>query len=70
MDSVRLMNRTDTKFVFELDLLAKVLDEIKPHYYVLDINDKRMSSYRSLYFDTDDFEFYFEHHNGRQTAIK
>lgn len=70
MDSVQLMNRTDTKFVFELELLGKVLNEIREHYFVLDINNKRMSAYRSLYYDTDDFEFYFEHHNGKTNRNK
>ncbi|MDA7768175.1 polyphosphate polymerase domain-containing protein [bacterium] len=70
MDSVRLMNRTDTKFVFELELLGKVLNEIKEHYFVLDINGARTSAYRSLYFDTEDFEFYFEHHNGKTNRNK
>ena len=41
MDSVQLMNRTDTKFVFELELLGKVLNEIREHYFVLDINKQR-----------------------------
>mgnify|MGYP001488528463 CR=1 FL=1 len=70
MDSVQLMNRTDTKFVFELELLGKVLNEIREYYYVLDINNKRMSAYRSLYYDTNDFEFYFEHHNGKTNRNK
>lgn len=70
MDSVQLMNRTDTKFIFELDLLGKVLNEIREHYFVLDIKGIRMSAYRSLYFDTDDFEFYFEHHNGKTNRNK
>ena len=65
MDEVKLMNRTDTKFVFEYSLLQKVLNEIKDHYYVLNIDGVRLNAYRSLYFDTDDFKFYFDHHNGK-----
>ena len=61
MDEVKLMNRTDTKFVFEYSLLNKLMEEIKAHYYVLDINGIRLNAYRSLYFDTEDFKFYFEH---------
>jgi hypothetical protein len=70
MDEVQLMNRTDTKFVFEYDLLEKVLGEIKEHYFILDINGTRLSAYRSLYFDTDDFKFYHEHHNGKKNRNK
>jgi len=70
MDEVKLMNRTDTKFVFEYSLLEKVMEEIKEHYFVLDINGIRLNAYRSLYFDTDDFKFYFEHHNGKKNRKK
>ena len=70
MDEVKLMNRTDTKFIFEYSLLQKVLNEIKDHYYVLNIDGVRLNAYRSLYFDTDDFKFYFDHHNGKKNRIK
>ena len=70
MDEVKLMNRTDTKFVFEYSLLNKVMEEIKAHYYVLDINGIRLNAYRCLYFDTEDFKFYFEHHNGKKNRNK
>lgn len=70
MDEVKLMNRTDTKFVFEHSLLEKVMEEIKANYYVLDIDGVRLNAYRSLYFDTEDFKFYFEHHNGKKNRNK
>ena len=70
MEEVKLMNRTDTKFVFEYSLLEKVMEEIKAHYYVLDISGVRLNAYRSLYFDTEDFKFYFEHHNGKKNRNK
>ena len=70
MDEVKLMNRTDTKFVFDYSLLEKVMEEIKSHYYVLDIDGVRLNAYRSLYFDTEDFKFYFEHHNGKKNRNK
>jgi len=70
MDEVKLMNRTDTKFVFEYSLLEKAMEEIKAYYHVLDIDGVRLNAYRSLYFDTEDFKFYFEHHNGKKNRNK
>jgi len=70
MDEVKLMNRTDTKFVFEYSLLNKIMEEIKAHYYVLDIDGIRLNAYRCLYFDTEDFKFYFDHHNGKKNRNK
>ena len=49
MDEVKLMNRTDTKFVFEYSLLEKVMEEIKAHYYVLDMDGVRPNAYRLIF---------------------
>ena len=65
MDEVKLMNRTDTKFVFPLSTLHKILPELVDHYRVLEIDGVRLNAYRSLYFDTEDFQFYHQHHNGK-----
>ena len=70
MDSVKLMNRTDTKFVFPLSTLIKILPKLVKHYRVLEINGVRLNAYRSLYFDTEDFQFYHQHHNGKTNRNK
>ena len=57
MDEVTLMNRADTKFVFSITTLLKVIPELSNHYRVLEIKGVRLSAYQSLYFDTDDFRF-------------
>ena len=70
MDSVSLMNRTDTKYVLSYSELASILTEIKDDYRILEINGNRISSYQSLYFDTLELKFYFDHHNGRVDRYK
>lgn len=70
MDRVKLQNRTDTKFVFETDLLPIVLNEIKEYYSILEIKKKRTNSYKTLYFDTEKLESYIQHHNGKANRIK
>jgi len=70
LDSLKLLNRVDTKFVFHLDMLAVILDEVAGNYEVLDIENKRVFQYESLYFDTKEFEHYLAHHNGRPNRIK
>ena len=37
MDTVKLMNRIDTKFMLSLELLPHILDKIRPYYNVLAI---------------------------------
>lgn len=70
MDEVSLMSRVDTKFVFNLDVFMAVLPQLKQHYFLLDINGVRLNAYRSLYFDTDDFQFFQAHHNGKKNRSK
>jgi len=70
MESVALMNRTDTKFVFRADRLPDFLNSIKSEYRILNINDKRASKYETLYFDTPDFKLYKEHHRGKASMYK
>lgn len=70
MDSVSLMKRTDTKFVIHEKQLIEVLETIKDQYKVLQINENRMMTYSSLYFDTEDKKFYNDHHNGKINRTK
>jgi hypothetical protein len=70
MNSVALMKRTDTKFVINNTQLVTVLENIKKEYRVLEINDNRIMSYSSLYFDTAENKFYKDHHNGKNNRTK
>ena len=70
MDSVKLQDRIDTKFMFKDDILASVLNRMKEDYYVLDINGIRFNHYETLYYDTKDFDLYLRHHNGRLNRYK
>jgi hypothetical protein len=70
MDAVKLLNRTDTKFVIPKDLFVRILPLLKENYKVLEIKNKRVAQYKTLYFDTDDFDFYTNHHNGWPNRYK
>ncbi|MFT6845998.1 MAG: hypothetical protein ACJAUV_002200 [Flavobacteriales bacterium] len=70
MDEVRLLNRTDTKFVFNNKHLQEILPFLKDAYSSLEINGKRAAQYRTLYFDTEEFQLYKQHHNGKKNRNK
>lgn len=70
MDSVKLMDRTDTKFTFNRDQLAEVLSLMKPHYRVLEVEGKKISRYKTLYYDTKEYNLYLSHHNGQLNRYK
>ncbi len=70
MDSVKLMNRTDTKFIFNISHYQNVMNEIKDHYRVLEIDGKRISRYETLYYDTSKYDLYKKHHQGKLNRYK
>lgn len=70
MKSVALLNRVDTKFIFHIDELERILKKASAHYSVLEIEERRVSTYRNLYFDTEHLNFYKDHHNGKMNRVK
>ncbi len=70
MDSVALMDRTDTKFVFRQSDLLLFLEEIKSEYRVLEVKGNRISRYETLYYDTNKFDLYLAHQRGKPGRYK
>ena len=70
LDKVKLLDRQDTKFVFNQVQLPLILERIKPLYRILEINNDRIFTYDTTYFDTDDFLFYNQHHNENRKRFK
>ena len=70
MKDIRLMNRTDTKFVTSKDKLVRLLELAQGKYYAQFTNGSRIANYMTTYWDTDDYRFYMEHHNGRAPRQK
>ncbi|MCD6018165.1 MAG: hypothetical protein K0S53_1286 [Bacteroidetes bacterium] len=70
MDGVKLMDRTDTKFLFNIRQLHEILEEAKSFYRILEVEGNRISRYKTLYFDSDNFKLYNEHHAGKLNRYK
>lgn len=70
MSSVKLMNRTDTKFVTTLPMLLRLLDMAREDYYVQEIDGERNMLYDTTYFDTSDFDMYNDHQHGHANRQK
>ena len=64
MSGIKLMNRTDTKFVTTVDRLKLLLMLARDDYHAQDIDGKRIASYYTAYFDTPDNNMYIVHQNG------
>ncbi len=70
MDGVKLMDRTDSKFILAFDNLIPVLKNLSDQYRILTINKLRVFNYRTDYFDTPELSMYTDHHNGKLNRFK
>lgn len=70
MDGVRLMNRCDTKFVLPLHQLAEVMQRVAGHYFILEIEGRRIASYETVYYEGPSGRFYLDHVNGKLNRDK
>lgn len=70
MKSVKLMNRTDTKFVTNTRKLSQLLEMAQQDYYVQDISGQRNLDYDTTYFDTTTFDMYTQHQCGHLNRQK
>ena len=70
MERVKLMDRTDVKYIINDSILPELLFEIKDDYHILETANTRMASYQTLYFDTPKNKFYKDHHNGKRNRYK
>lgn len=69
MSGVKLMNRTDTKFVTNMAKLHQLLEIAQDDYFVQEIDGERNLEYDTTYFDTKTFDMYNQHqwnHTNRQ----
>jgi len=71
MDSIRLMNRIDTKYLTDVRTMAKVLERVLDcGYLVFEMSGLRIHEYRSMYYDTPSLQMYLDHHNFRLVRQK
>ena len=70
MDNVSLLKRVDTKFLTTEKKLVEILTLISSEYNVLDIENKRLMKYSTLYFDSNDKILYKHHHNKKGNRHK
>ena len=70
MNGIKLLNRTDTKYVFNIKSLRAVLEAIAKDYRILTIDGKNIFNYETLYYDTEDSDMFSLHHNGKLNRHK
>jgi len=70
MDKVKLMNRTDTKYWFNIKQLHQLLESVQDHYFILTMKNEVALPYCTIYYDTDTDGMFTAHHNGKLNRYK
>lgn len=72
LDSTNLLmkNRFEAKYYFHISQLDTLLQACQNRYNILKINDRLIFDYQNHYFDTEDFQLYYKHHNGKSERYK
>ena len=70
MGDLKLMDRTDDKYLFHKDQLPAILKRAIHDYQALEISKQRVMGYESLYYDTTDHLMYRLHHNQKLNRHK
>ena len=70
IESVALLDRTDTKYLLPVGRLPAILAAIADDYRVLEVAGRRATPYETLYFDTPRLDCYRRHHAGRAVRTK
>ena len=65
-----LQKRVDTKFILDFDALRRVLGQVRDHYGLLTAEGATAAQYKTLYFDTSNYDCLREHHRGRRPRHK
>ena len=68
MSGIKLMNRTDTKYVTSYQILKEILLAAGHDYRVQEVNGEYNIAYHTIYLDTADRDMYLTHQNGRHIS--
>jgi VTC domain len=70
LSQVALLDRVDTKYMGHLEQLMNILPSLVNDYRVLSHEGYNQFEYETTYLDTEDFQLYKAHHQGRANRYK
>lgn len=70
MQSISLMDRTETKYVVGINKIAPLIQKINGNYKVLEIGGQRALDYHNVYLDTPDLLLFDQHVTGKSERYK
>lgn len=69
-DEWSLQDRVEKKYLLHFSHLEKLMEQLSSDYFILQIKDKTLLPYHTVYYDTDDFSMYHAHHNRKLNRYK
>ncbi|MFM8710199.1 MAG: VTC domain-containing protein, partial [Sphingomonadales bacterium] len=69
-EQASLLKRMDTKYVIRPVQLPEVLSRWAMTHRILEIENKRIFGYHSVYYDTPGLQLYHAHHSGAGNRVK
>lgn len=70
VEQASLQTRVDRKYLVPTEVIARVIHELSGNLNTLEIDDRRFFRYQSVYFDTDDYQCFRHHLQGRRRRFK
>ena len=70
MQTVKLMNRVDSKYLLNKEQVALLMQHAEPDFLAQTIEGQQLAPYKTLYFDTKDVAMYTMHHNRKLNRQK
>jgi hypothetical protein len=70
MASVKLMNRTDTKYLVQTTKIPLLLNKAIGDYQIQEIKGEKVAKYGTLYLDTEELNLFRTHMNGKLNRLK
>ncbi len=64
------LNRIDTKYLLTEEEFKNILRDLEEEFYILEIKEKSIFDYESIYMDSQNYDFYYQHQNGEKNRTK
>jgi hypothetical protein len=64
------LDRIDVKYLMSEQDFEKILSDLEENFYILEINWKSIFEYQSIYMDTVEYDFYYQHQNKEKNRTK
>ena len=70
IETIKLMNRVDTKYIVSAETMIELLEKLSGDYMTLEIASQRFGQYKSMYYDTSDLQMFHAHITSRYPRFK